>query len=120
MGGMIERKRGHVVAISSLLGRISYPFTITYGATKHGICGLMDSLKKELNFYQLDNYIKTTTVLPFFVKTRQDLVEKSANMTGNLPMISAENLAREVVDGVKRNRENLYVPGIIKSLLWGK
>lgn len=73
----------------------------------------------ELAFYELD-FIKTTTVFPFFVKTRKDLVEKARDFAGNLPLVSPDNLAKVVVDGVKRNRREIYIPGFTKMLTLGK
>jgi short-subunit dehydrogenase len=45
--GMLERGRGHVVSMASLAGKIPSPQLASYAATKHGVVGLMASLRAE-------------------------------------------------------------------------
>ncbi|MEM8921542.1 MAG: SDR family NAD(P)-dependent oxidoreductase, partial [Pseudomonadota bacterium] len=51
----------HIVAISSLAGRIGSPLRTAYSAAKHGLIGYMDALRSEMD--TLHN-IKVTNVLP--------------------------------------------------------
>jgi short-subunit dehydrogenase len=46
--GMLERRRGHVVNIASIAGRIGFPFLVSYCATKHGLVGFTHALRAEL------------------------------------------------------------------------
>jgi short-subunit dehydrogenase len=46
--GMLERRRGHVVSMASLAGKIPPPQLASYAATKHGVVGFMASLRAEL------------------------------------------------------------------------
>lgn len=48
LGRMNQRRRGHTVAISSLLGWNGAAKAICYSATKFGIRGMMDALYEEL------------------------------------------------------------------------
>jgi short-subunit dehydrogenase len=43
--GMLERGRGHVVNISSMAGRTSFPYTETYAAAKDGLIGFTRVLR---------------------------------------------------------------------------
>ena len=45
---------GRVVNISSVSGRIAYPFMGGYAASKHGLEGLSDVLRRELMLYGID------------------------------------------------------------------
>lgn len=47
--GMVERGRGHVVNISSLAGKAGPPYEGVYGATKAGLIGFTQSLRRELH-----------------------------------------------------------------------
>ena len=49
----IEKKKGRVIFISSLFGRISYPFLSPYCASKFAIEAFASSLRKEMK--DLDN-----------------------------------------------------------------
>ena len=46
--------RGRIVNLSSLSGRIAYPFMGAYAASKHAVEGLSDSLRRELMLYGVD------------------------------------------------------------------
>ncbi|MGZ5358487.1 MAG: SDR family NAD(P)-dependent oxidoreductase [Solirubrobacterales bacterium] len=45
--GMLERRRGHVVNMGSLAGRVATAYASTYTATKHALVGLTHSLRAE-------------------------------------------------------------------------
>jgi len=45
--GMLERRKGHIVNISSLAGRIGFPFTEAYAAAKDGLIGFTRVLRND-------------------------------------------------------------------------
>jgi len=45
--GMLERRQGHVVNISSMAGKTGPPFDAPYGASKAGLIGFTESLRTE-------------------------------------------------------------------------
>ncbi len=45
---------GRIINISSVSGRIAYPFMGGYAASKHGLEGLSDALRRELLLYGID------------------------------------------------------------------
>jgi short-subunit dehydrogenase len=45
--GMLERGQGHIVNISSLAGRIGFPFTEAYAAAKDGVIGFTRVLRND-------------------------------------------------------------------------
>src|SRR6185369_13190118 len=63
--GMIERKRGHLVAISSIASYRGLPRMIAYSASKAGVNAIMDGLRVELKSYG----IHCSTICPGWVKT---------------------------------------------------
>lgn len=72
--GMHERGRGHIVAISSILGYESSARAIAYSATKSGIRGMMDALSEELR--HANSPVRTTTVYPTLIHTRRAFIEQ--------------------------------------------
>jgi short-subunit dehydrogenase len=64
--GMIARGSGHVVNIASISGRGALPGAACYGATKHAVIGLSESLMLELR----DQGVRVSCVLPGSVATR--------------------------------------------------
>jgi len=63
--GMIERRRGHLVAISSLASFRGLPLMSAYCASKAGVSSLFDSLAIELRPFN----ISVTTICPGWVRT---------------------------------------------------
>ncbi len=63
---MVEAGGAHIVAISSVAGRIGSPLRTAYSAAKHGLIGYMDALRTEV---ELRHNIKVTNILPGSVAT---------------------------------------------------
>jgi len=63
---MADAGGGHIVAISSVAGRIGAPLRTAYCAAKHGLIGYMDALRSEVD--KVHN-IKVTNILPGSVAT---------------------------------------------------
>jgi all-trans-retinol dehydrogenase (NAD+) len=78
---MIANKRGHIVAIASMSGIAPTARGITYSASKCAVRGMMIALQDELEIDGLSDIIHTTTIFPWFINTRKELVE---NVTSKL------------------------------------
>ena len=63
--GMLERKRGHLVGLSSLASYRGLPLMAGYCASKSGLNALFDALRVELK----PHGIATTTVCPGWIRT---------------------------------------------------
>jgi short-subunit dehydrogenase len=64
---MAGRGSGHIVAISSVAGRLGPVLRTAYAAAKHGLIGYCDSLRAEV---ETAYGIKVTTILPGSVRTQ--------------------------------------------------
>jgi len=107
--GMIERQHGHILSISSLSAK--FPISgCVYTTTKVGIEGLMNSLYAYLCCTGHDEYIKTTTVFPGFIATKQELYDRIASFS-DAPFISPQKAANDIIHGMLRDRRNFCVPG---------
>jgi short-subunit dehydrogenase len=62
---MQARKSGHIVVMSSVLGKMGVPYRSAYAASKHALHGFFDSLRAEL--YR--DGIKVTLICPGYVFT---------------------------------------------------
>lgn len=76
---MIRRRKGHIVAISSLAGLNGLGRACTYSASKFAVRGFMEALREELRLDGLTEQIQTTTVSPYFIVTRKDMVDVMKN-----------------------------------------
>lgn len=92
--GMLRRRRGHLVAISSLASYRGLPRMAGYCASKAGVNALMDAFRVELKPFGID----VTTICPGWIRT---------NLTAQLdvPMpqlMDAAEAARLIIDAVRR------------------
>jgi short-subunit dehydrogenase len=94
--GMLERKRGHLVAISSLASFRGLAFLGGYCASKAGVNALMESLRLEL----APRNIHCTIVCPGWIRT---------NLTAHLPLpkpdiMPVEEAARLIVRAIRQRK----------------
>lgn len=82
---MIERGRGHIINISSIAGKETYPFGNVYCASKHAV----QSITKGLRIDLLKHGIKVSSVSPGAVETEFSLVRFNGD----------ENKAKQVYKG---------------------
>lgn len=62
---LIEQKSGHIVVISSVMGKLGTRYRSAYAASKHALHGWFDCLRQEVYDYNID----VTLVCPGFIKT---------------------------------------------------
>ena len=62
--GMVDRRGGHIINISSVLARTVYPFSLVYAASKHAVAAICKGLRIEL----AEHGIKVTEIAPGLVK----------------------------------------------------
>jgi len=102
---------GHIVAISSVAGRIGAPMRTAYSAAKHGLIGYMDALRCEVE--TLHN-IHVTNILPGSVATnvsRNALTADGSKRLRSDDIIDAGDdpldCARAILDAIKTNTKEL-------------
>lgn len=118
--GMIERGRGHVVAVSSGAGVVATPGLAPYVASKHAVVGLMETLRHELN--RVAPGVGASVVCPGNVRSdmagnslaaagidHEVLDERTAPLAeriraGNAAGTGPEVVARAIVSAVGENR----------------
>ncbi|HKZ05271.1 MAG TPA: SDR family NAD(P)-dependent oxidoreductase [Methylomirabilota bacterium] len=102
---MRRQGRGHVINVSSIVGRRNLPGRTAYGATKFGLGGLTEALRLELR----GTGIAVSLVYPIFTLTEFHEVEtrrEPLKRTG--PAQSAETVARAILRCVRRPRPEVY------------
>jgi short-subunit dehydrogenase len=111
---MIERRNGHIVAISSLLGKIGAPTRAAYSASKHAIIGFCDSLRAEV----YEHGIAVTVVCPGFVRTSASVNALTSNGTPHGKMdddirhgMPSEVCARKILQAIKSRKREVCIGG---------
>ncbi len=103
MPGMVERKSGHIVNISSIAGKETYLKGNVYCATKHAV----ESITKAMRIDMLPHGIKVTSVAPGAVNTEFSFVrlgdkEKADKVYEGFVPLTAQDIAEAVEFAVTR------------------
>jgi NADP-dependent 3-hydroxy acid dehydrogenase YdfG len=102
---MIKRGRGHIVNISSIAGKETYPKGNVYCATKHAVQSLTKGMRLDL----LNHGIKVTSVCPGAVETEFSMVrfhgdkERANRVYMGFTPLYAEDIAETILFVISRS-----------------
>jgi 3-oxoacyl-[acyl-carrier protein] reductase len=108
--GMIARRRGHIVTIGSIAGRIGSPFEAVYSATKFAGVGLTEALAVEVEPYG----IGVSVVNPGPVSSNFGAARGHPYDRDRPKPVTPEAVAKVVVDAIEHDRPEVYVPGMFR------
>lgn len=107
-----ERKAGHFVVTSSVMGKIGTPMRSAYAAAKHALHGFFDCLRAEVT----PGNIKVTILTPGYIKTNISLFavtnqpyglqKPSENIENGFP---ADKAARQILKAIKKGAFEAYI-----------
>ena len=104
VGGMMEKKSGHIINISSVAGLEVYKMGNLYCASKHAVTALSKGLRMDLLPYG----IKVTNISPGLAETEFSMVrfkgdeEKAKNIYAGFEPLKAEDIADVVFFAASR------------------
>ena len=104
--GMIERGRGHVVNVASMLGKTELPGLATYIASKHALVGLTAGVRPEL----AGTGVTLTVLLPGIVNTELSSGIPIPRLVRGIARIEPQDVARAIVESVETRPYELAVP----------
>jgi short-subunit dehydrogenase len=106
------RQTGHVVVISSVMGKIGTPMRSAYAAAKHALHGFFDCLRAEV--YK-DN-IQVTIIMPGYIRTQVSLNavtasgEKLNELGKNIGHgYAANKTAQQILHAIQKGKFEKYV-----------
>ena len=110
---MLSNNSGHIVIISSLVGKFGTKFRSAYSASKHALHGYFDSLRTEIN-----PKIKICIICPGFIKTNVTINALTADGTKQNSMddaqangMPADQCALEIIKAIQSEKEEVYIGG---------
>lgn len=111
---LIEQQSGHIVVISSVMGKLGTKYRSAYAASKHALHGWFDCLRQEVYEHNID----ITIVCPGFVKTNVTKNALTADGSKHNQMGSAhkkamtpEEFARKLLPQLAKKKEEVYIGG---------
>jgi NADP-dependent 3-hydroxy acid dehydrogenase YdfG len=115
---MIDRRSGTIVLIGSLAGRVATPTYSVYAATKFGLVGFAESLRREVGIWG----IRVSLLLPGAVDTALGAESVARRRSGfRTPrrwVLRADQVGEAVADLAARPRRMKVLPGWMRPLLW--
>lgn len=92
---MVRQHRGHIVAISSIQGKIAIPYRSAYAASKHATQAFFDCLRAEMHCHN----IQVTVVSPGYIRTNLSInaVTRDGSKYGVLDKTTANGRDPKVV-----------------------
>ena len=114
--GMVERRRGHVVTVGSIAGRIGAPFEAAYSASKFAVTGLTEALSVELAPFGIGvSLVNPGPVDTPFFATRGHAYERK-----HPKPVSAARVARSVITAVERGRAEVFISPLLRQAVVAK
>ncbi len=99
----VPRRRGHLVNVASIAGKVGVPHDVTYCATKFGVVGLTEALKAE----HQGSGVEFSVVMPVGVNT--ELYSGLPKPRG-MPIPEPEEVANAIVEALQKGTFDVYVP----------
>jgi short-subunit dehydrogenase len=102
---MVAARRGHVVLIGSLAGKVASAHASLYNATKFGLRGFALGLREDLR----GSGVGVSVVQPGFVRDAGMFAETGAKPPAGMRTVSPEQVAAGVVKAIEEDRAELNV-----------
>jgi uncharacterized protein len=114
---MIERRSGQIINMASLAGWVASPTYSVYAATKFGVRGFTEALRREVSLYG----IHVSGIYPGSVDTEfrsHARIQRKTGMTAPKSMrLSADQVARAVFHLAQRPRRAVIIPGYLRLMI---
>jgi len=109
---MIAERSGHIINMSSMAAYVATPTYSIYAATKYGVRGFSNALRREVGIWG----ISVSAIFPGGVKTdfakHLDAKRKTGITTPNLLLLSSEDVAKTVLSVARRPRRTVIIPWV--------
>ncbi|NXL94583.1 DHI1 dehydrogenase, partial [Alectura lathami] len=102
---MLKQSGGSIVVVSSMAGKVGFPFTVPYSATKFALDGFFSSLRQEFSVQSIN--VSITLCILGFIDTESAM--RAAGEVLLTPPAPKEECALEIIKGgALRQREVYY------------
>lgn len=106
---MTDRRRGHIVNVSSVAGHVAPPYMGMYSATKHALAAISDALRIELG----GTGINVSTIFPGLTETSftENMLQEveAPEIPPFARFVGPEIVARRIMQAVRLGLRDVYV-----------
>lgn len=107
--GMVQRRRGHIVNMSSVAGKTAVPYNAIYSSSKHALVGFSWSLREEMRRHN----VGVSVVCPGFVSG----AGMYHDWSGGAPppkvakTVSPDQVVAKTIEAIEKNKAEVVVAG---------
>jgi short-subunit dehydrogenase len=102
---MVQRRRGHLLFMSSLSGKVATPGSSLYNATKYGLRGFASALRADLR----SSDVGVSAVFPGFIREAGMFAESGVKLPAGVGTRSPEDVSRATLNAIENNRAEIDV-----------
>lgn len=115
---MIKRRSGHIINMASLGGYVATPTYTVYSASKFGVRGFTEALRREVGVFG----IRVSGIYPGSVRTEFKSHTGARRKTGRTTpenlRLDSEEVAQAVLSVVRHPRRELIIPWQMRLSVW--
>lgn len=114
---MTKARKGHIINVASVAGRMLITPNATYGAAKHAVAALTDLLRAEYQPLGID----FSLVLPGRVDTPffdHETYQRRKERPENRGMLQADEIATVLVGVIENKSRQVFVPARFRLATW--
>lgn len=119
--GMVERKTGHIVCVSSVQGKFAIPHRSAYTASKHALQAFCDSLRSEVDQHN----VKVTVISPGYINTALSMnaVTGNGQAYGRMDAATAtganpDQVAKQILSEVLKESKDVILAPLAPRLAY--
>ncbi|MCB0308471.1 MAG: SDR family oxidoreductase [Bdellovibrionales bacterium] len=114
---MREKKKGHIVNVSTIVSRRSLPFMTAYCMSKFAMNAMDEGLRLEARPFGIGVTLLCPGLTQTDFQTNAGKVGYSSPVSNSHGM-SAKTVAQKILKAVEKNQRRVYLTGTGKALLW--
>lgn len=117
---MMKRRSGHIINMSSIAGWLAAPSYTVYAATKYGVRGFTNALRREVAPFS----IQVSGIYPGPARTEfawgRDGKHRSRPKWFDMFFIPAEDVSHRILELARRPRRAVIIPWWFGLIAWGE
>ena len=117
LSGMLERRSGHIVNVTSVAARLAWPGAVAYSAARAAMEGFTDSLRADLHRSGITVTLAMfgTVDTPYW-EHNPGSKERLPHQAVRLPVLSSQHVASLIVSAIEKGSRTIIAPSSFRLL----
>ncbi len=115
--GMLARRSGHIINVTSVAARLAWPGAVAYGAARAAMEGLTNALRADVHGTGLSVTLAMFgTVETSYWEHNPGSRERLPKRAAGMPTLSSEQVASAIVTAIARGSRTIVAPAAFRLL----